>query len=144
MVVNIHVSIFAFVQNIYLGYFLLEGHEVQIGDVDHVKAAHHSQHPVLHLPRQGADIQQLSQLGFLNKEKINKAQTKTCFITKIKLSKPMKVIKLRCTVRISEEKQKERCNAIFSTRLHTPCKPPHLCNNKLTRISNPAAQQNFH
>lgn len=50
---------------IYLGYFLLEGHEVQIGDVDHVRSSHHRQHPVLHLPCQGADIQQLPQLGFL-------------------------------------------------------------------------------
>lgn len=45
------------VQNIYLSRLLLESHEVQIGDVDHVRAAHHCQHPVLHLPRQSADIQ---------------------------------------------------------------------------------------
>ena len=37
--------------NIYLSCLLLEGHEVQVGDVDHVRAAHHCQHPVLHLPR---------------------------------------------------------------------------------------------
>lgn len=45
------------VHNIYLSRLLLEGHEVQIGDVDHVRAAHHCQHPVLHLPCEGADIQ---------------------------------------------------------------------------------------
>lgn len=56
----------------YLGYFLLEGHEVQIGDVDHVRSSHHRQHPVLHLPGQGADIQQLPQLGFLRTKKKRK------------------------------------------------------------------------
>lgn len=53
------------VQNTYPGCFLLEGHEVQIRDVDHIRPSHHCQHPVLHLPGQGADIQQLPQLGFL-------------------------------------------------------------------------------
>lgn len=48
-----------------LGCFLLEGHEVQICDVDHVGPSHHRQHPVLHLPGQGAHVQQLPQLGLL-------------------------------------------------------------------------------
>lgn len=34
-----------------LGCLLLEGHEVQVRDVDHVGAAHHRQHLVLHLTR---------------------------------------------------------------------------------------------
>lgn len=59
-------GLYVFVQNTYLGCFLLEGHEVQICDVDHVRSSHHRQHPVLHLPGQGTDIQQLPQLGFLN------------------------------------------------------------------------------
>lgn len=63
----------------HLGCLLLEGHEVQIGDVDHVRAAHHRQHPVLHLPCQGADIQQLPQLGFLS---TNKTERKECVTIK--------------------------------------------------------------
>lgn len=65
------------VQTTYLSCLLLEGHEVQIGDVDHVRAAHHCQHPVLHLPCQGADIQQLPQLGFLSDEAQTRQKTKS-------------------------------------------------------------------
>lgn len=66
-------GLYVFVQNTYLGCFLLETHEVQICDVDHVRSSHHCQHPVLHLPGHGADIQQLPQLGFL---KINPPRPK--------------------------------------------------------------------
>lgn len=68
--------------NIYLGYFLLEGHEVQIGDVDHVRSSHHRQHPVLHLPRQGADIQQLPQLGFLRAKQRQKKEADQTYNSK--------------------------------------------------------------
>lgn len=64
----ITVIIVLFLQNIYLGCLLLEGHEVQIGDVDHVRATYYSQHPVLHLSCQRADIQELPQLGVLSEE----------------------------------------------------------------------------
>lgn len=63
----------ALVWSIYLSCLLLEGHEVQIGDVHHVGAAHHRQHPVLHLACQRADVQELSQLGLLGEEDKNKA-----------------------------------------------------------------------
>lgn len=62
----------ALVRSIYLSCLLLEGHEVQIGDVHHVGAAHHRQHPVLHLACQRADVQELSQLGLLGEGDENK------------------------------------------------------------------------
>lgn len=67
-IVIIIIIVVLLLQNIYLGCLLLEGHEVQIGDVDHVRAAYYCQHPVLHLPCQRADIQELPQLGLLSEE----------------------------------------------------------------------------
>lgn len=55
----------ALVQSIYLSCLLLEGHEVQICDIHHVRPAHHRQHPVLNLARHRADIQEFSQFGLL-------------------------------------------------------------------------------
>lgn len=65
---------FWFVPLFHLRRLLLKSHEVQVGDVDHVRAAHHRQHPVLHLSHQGADIQQLTQLGLLYNDRTTTRQ----------------------------------------------------------------------
>lgn len=83
----------ALVRSIYLSCLLLEGHEVQIGDVHHVGAAHHRQHPVLHLACQRADVQELTQLGLLgegdenttgmeNERKPQTRGTKNCYVSR--------------------------------------------------------------
>lgn len=81
-------GLYVFVQSTYLGCFLLDGHEVQIRDVDHVRSSHHCQHPVLHLPSQGADIQQLPQLGFLRMQQPQKRLIKRITVKKLRLQPP--------------------------------------------------------
>lgn len=63
--------------HVYLSDLLLEGHEVQVRDVHHVSAAHHRQHPILHLSRQRADVQQLTQLRFLRHRRVMRQEKTT-------------------------------------------------------------------
>ena len=49
----------------YLRQVLLKGHKVQVGDVDHVQAAHYGQLTALNLPHQVTHVLQLPQLSLL-------------------------------------------------------------------------------